>query len=267
VSPKRRLRILEDVPALSSAAAEAFARLAAEAIAARGRFIVALTGGQTPRPIYEQLAAAPYRERVAWCDIEFFWVDERAVPPDHPDSNYGLAERTLLSHVALDRRRVHRMHGEDADLTAAADAYASTIASTADTTVASNTPPAFDLIQLGMGADGHTASLFPETKALHEARRWVVANDAPQRRTRRLTFTFPLINAARTIHVFVAGEQKADTLRAVLQGPPDPDRYPAQRIAAASGETIWFLDKAAARRLERTRGRGDGGTGERGAKP
>lgn len=248
MSPNRRLRIVEDVPALAAAAAEAFAGLAAEAIAARGRFVVALTGGQTPRPIFEHLAATPHREGIPWRDIEFFWIDERPVPPDHADSNYGLAERTLLSHVPIDRRRVHRMHGEDADPDATADAYASTIASTIDATVASS-PPAFDLIQLGMGADGHTASLFPETKALHEVRRWVVVNDVPRLRTRRLTFTFPLINAARTIHVFVAGEQKAAVLRSVLEGPPDPDRYPAQRIAPSSGEVIWFLDRSAARLL------------------
>ena len=234
---------------MSSAAAEAFVRLAVEAISARGRFIVALTGGETPRPIYERLAAA-YRDAVPWRDIECFWGDERAVPPDHPESNYGACGAdAAVARWNRPEPRAPDGRGSRPDLDAAASDYASTIASTVGTIGAGNGPPPFDLIQLGMGADGHTASLFPETRALPEARRWVVANDVPQLHTRRLTFTFPLINAARTIHVFVTGEQKAAAVQTVLQGPPDPDRYPAQRISPASGEAIWFLDKAAARSL------------------
>ena len=166
-----RVRLLEvaDAEELSRRAAEEFVRRA------RGRrFCVALAGGSTPRRLYQLLACAPYRERVDWTQVEFFFGDERTVPPDHADSNFRMANETLLGQLVLPDRQIHRMTGERDDLDAAAAEYANEIEQ-----VVGGTPPAFDLVLLGMGRDGHTASLFPGTAALSERRRWVVPNLVP----------------------------------------------------------------------------------------
>jgi 6-phosphogluconolactonase len=242
------VRIFATSDELFRAAAETFAETARAAIAARGAFTVALAGGSTPRALYERLASPPYREAVTWRNVEWFWGDERAVGPDDPQSNYRLAREALLAQVDVDPLRVHRLRGEATPLTVAAEEYEREL-SRVFAVAPAGPPPSVDLVLLGMGDDGHTASLFPDTAALDERRRWVAANDVPQLRTQRLTMTYPLLNAASLVVFLVTGEAKAEMLREVLQGPYDPRRLPGQAVQPA-GRTIWFIDRTAASRLE-----------------
>ncbi|HET7875216.1 MAG TPA: 6-phosphogluconolactonase [Methylomirabilota bacterium] len=243
-----QIRRLEDPAAVAAAAARDFADLAREAIRARGRFSVALSGGSTPRRLYALLAEHPFREAVPWDRIDVFWGDERAVPPDHPDSNYGAARAALLSKVPVPRERVHRVLAEVSDPREAARRYQAEIARVFGVPE-EGAPPAFDLVLLGMGADGHTASLFPYSEALVERRRWVVSHYVSQLGAARITFTVPLINGAREIRVLVTGADKAATLESVLEGPREPERLPAQLVAPVSGRTVWLVDEAAAAKL------------------
>lgn len=238
------LRVLADAETVSRAGAELFDELAREAIAARGVFRVALSGGSTPKRMFELLAGEPFRSRVEWPRVSVWFGDERAVPPDHADSNYHTAEAALLSRVPLARENVHRMRGEAADLARTAADYAAEIAREFAVPV-DGPPPAFDLIYLGLGDDAHTASLFPGTAALGETRRWVVANPVPDKHTTRVTFTGPLINTSREIAFLVAGASKAAALRAVLRGPRDAQRFPAQLVFPRGGRLHWFVDAAA----------------------
>jgi 6-phosphogluconolactonase len=239
------IRKFGDLDALSRAAAEEFAALAREAIAARGVFHVALSGGSTPKRLF-QLLAAQGKTALPWDQIHLWWGDERTVPPDHKDSNYAMTRDALIVPLGLDLSlgHVHRIHGEDAPETAA-DAYEKELVG------ALGAPPIFDLALQGMGPDGHTASLFPHSPALAEKQRWVVANpvDSPLTKgtTTRITLTAPAINAARHIRFLVAGADKADSLAAVLAGPRDTTRYPSQLIAGA--DTAWLVDDAAASKL------------------
>lgn len=234
-----------------SAATHAFTDAAVQAIARRGRFMVALSGGSTPRAVFEKLAE--YHQRVGdtlfdWRKVHVFWGDERPVGPDHPESNYRMARETLLDKVALPAENIHRMRGESADLDVSAREYQEDIARTFG--VASDgPPPQFDLIFLGMGPDGHTASLFPHTSALAERQRWVVANDVPQLKTRRLTLTLPVLNRARQIVFLVTGADKAERLADVLRGPRRPKGLPSQLIDPIAGELRWVVDEAAVSRL------------------
>lgn len=233
-----RVRLLEvtDAEELSRRAAEEFVRRA------HGRrFSVALAGGSTPRRLYQLLADAPYREQVDWTQVELFFGDERTVPPDHADSNFRMANEALLARLDLPGRQIHRMAAEHDDLDAAAAAYANEIGK-----VLGGTPPAFDLVLLGMGRDGHTASLFPGTAALSETRRWVVPNLVPQLNTRRLTLTVPILSHAACLLFLVAGSEKREALAAVLEGPRAPDRFPSQLIRPERGELLWLVDRAAA---------------------
>jgi len=228
--------VLDTPDAVARAGAERFVRCARQAVAARGRFAVALSGGSTPRALHRILAAEPLRSQVPWDRVEVFWGDERCVPPDHPDSNYRMARETLLDAVPIPPARVHRMAGEDPDHTAAAAAYEAELARVLGGTPG-GAPPVFDLIFLGMGPDGHTASLFPGTAALAERTRWVVANHVPKfagGMADRITFTYPLLNRAAQVVFLVAGADKAATLREVLEGPADPERLPSQAVRAAA---------------------------------
>src|SRR6516162_10300922 len=168
-----------DVESLSEAAADEFVRCARQAVADRGRFMVALSGSSTPRRLYQLLAAQPYRAQVDWDRVEFFWGDERCVPPDSPDSNYRMANEAMLAHLPIPADHIHRIEAERSDREAAARDYEAVLARVFGVG-ASGTPPALDLVLLGMGPDGHTASLFPNTQALDETTRWVVANHVPQ---------------------------------------------------------------------------------------
>jgi 6-phosphogluconolactonase len=241
----RIVHTLDEAEGVARAAAADFADLAREAVRARGRFTVALSGGSTPERLYQLLVEAPHRDRVPWSEVEFFWGDERGVPPDHPDSNYGLAAAGLLRKVPAAPERIHRIRGEGPDLDGAAQEYEAEIARVFGVPPG-GPPPRFDLILLGMGSDGHTASLFPYSPALGEGSRWVVSHRVPGLAAERVTMTAPLLNAGWEIRVLVTGEDKASALRAVLKGPRDPDRLPAQLIAPGTGRVIWLVDEAAA---------------------
>lgn len=243
----RTIRIFADVQALNEAAAHEWVRCTREAVAARGRFTVALSGGSTPKRLYQLLTAEPFRSQVDWGRVEFFWGDERCVPPDHTDSNYRMAREAMLDHLPIPAGLVHRIEAERSDRDAAARAYEAVLARSFGARPG-GPPPAFDLILLGMGPDGHTASLFPHTQALGETKRWVVANPVPQLDTERLTLTRPVLNRAREVLFLVAGADKAERLAEVLTGPADPQRLPSQSIQP-EGQLIWFVDRAAAARL------------------
>jgi 6-phosphogluconolactonase len=228
-------------------AAAFVAELAAESIAARGRFTIALAGGGTPRPIYARLAAADHAAHIDWGKVHVFFSDERCVPPDDAASNYRMACEALLDHVPLPSANVHRMHGEE-DPTLAALAYEHDLQRVFRTAAA----PVFDLICLGMGDDGHTASLFPGTAALREHERWVVAHYVEAMLAWRLTFTAALINAARHVVFLVEGAGKSETLWRVLAGPYQPNELPAQLIQPLNGQTHWLVDAAAAAKIQST---------------
>jgi 6-phosphogluconolactonase len=228
-------------------AAAFIAGLAVESIAARGCFTIALSGGSTPRPIYARLAAADHADRIDWGKVHVFFSDERCVPPDDAASNYRMAREALLDHVPLPPDNIHRMRGED-DPAQTALAYEQELQALFGIAVA----PAFDLICLGMGDDGHAASLFPGTAALREQGRWVVAHYVEALPAWRVTFTAPLINAARHVVFLVEGAGKSETLKRVLDGPYQPDVLPAQLIQPLNGQTHWLVDAAAAARIKST---------------
>jgi 6-phosphogluconolactonase len=238
------VEILRDGDAVAAAAADRFVALAREAVAERGRFAVALSGGSTPKRLYQLLAAEPYRDQVAWDRVHVFWGDERSVPPDDEQSNYHVAREALLSHVPIPANQIHRMAAERADRDAAAKEYEAILAATFGL-APDGPPPAFDLVLLGLGTDGHTASLFPHTAALKETARWVVANHVPQLNTDRMTFTAALINAARFVLFLVVGADKAARLIEVVEGAHDPERLPAQLIVPAPGQVKWLADRTA----------------------
>lgn len=245
-SPARRsLETLADASAVAQAAADLFVTQARAAQAQGHDFHVALSGGSTPRRFHALMAVSPRREQIDWTRIQFFWGDERCVPPDHPDSNYRMARETLLDAVPVKPAQIHRMHGED-DPALAAQAYEAE--ARAVFAVAQPAIPRFDLIYLGMGPDGHTLSLFPHTAALSVTDRLVTENSVPQQNTTRITFTTTLANNAALIAFVIDGADKADALVEVLQGPPNPQQYPSQLIAPA-GELRFIVDQAAAARL------------------
>ena len=238
------VRIHETPEATSAAVAGEVVRCGVEALGRAATFSIALAGGRTPQGVYELLSSM-HAGALDWSRVEFFFGDERCVPPDDPASNYGMARRTLLEPLGIAGTRIHRMAGESADLNEAAAAYELDIAAVLGG-VRPGPPPKLDLVLLGMGADGHTASLFPQTAALREKRRWVVANEVPQLQTRRITMTAVLINAARRVLFIVTGREKAAALRDVLHGPPDAQRLPSRLIRPASGGLSWFCDRGAA---------------------
>lgn len=242
------LLVVADLTALAQEAAKRILTIAEEAVTHRSSFSVVLAGGSTPQRLYLLLAGEPYCTHVPWRKTHLFWGDERAVPPEHPDSNFGMAQGTLLSRIPIPANQVHRMEAERADLDMAAAEYEIEIARTF-AVQPSDEPPAFDLVLLGLGSDGHTASLFPYTPALRETRRWVVSHYVPALKTNRLTLTAPILNRAAMILFLVAGIEKAAALQAVLEGPPDPERLPAQLIRPVTGRLVWLADQAAANRL------------------
>ena len=234
--------VLDDAAALAAAAADHFVEVVRAALSARGSAHVALAGGSTPRAVNALLTAAPRRGAVDWSRVVFWFGDERCVPPDDPQSNYKMNRETLLDPLGIDRHRVHRMRGEDDPPAAAADYDAVLLAALGD-------PPRLDLIMLGMGPDGHTASLFPGTvKAIDKSKR-CIAHYVPQLDTWRITLTPLAINAARSVAIAAGGAEKADALHAVLEGPRQTDVYPSQLVHPTHGELRWFVDAAAASKL------------------
>lgn len=240
----RTIRRYPDPEAVSRAAAHDFVGLARAAIAERGRFCVALSGGSTPRRMYEILSEAPRWAELPWERVEFFWGDERAVPPDHPDSNFGAAAASLLRKLAIPEERIHRIQGELPDVHEAARRYQAELARVFDAP-SDGRPPIFDLVLLGMGPDGHTASLFPYSQPLTERRRWVVGHHVARLGKARITLTPPILNRAAEVRLLVTGADKAGVLKEVLAGPRDPERLPVQLVTPELGRLVWLLDRDA----------------------
>jgi 6-phosphogluconolactonase len=236
-----QIRVFTDPDAVAQAAAEIVAEAAEGAIAERGSFSISLAGGSTPKKLYELLAQVPHRSRIDWPRVHVFFGDERVVPPDHKDSNYRTAREALLSKVPIPGDNVYRMRGE-IDPRQAAKEYGLMLKEK----FGDGAP---DVTLLGMGADGHTLSLFPGTGAVKEREHRVVANYADNSttgRSWRITMTAPFVNRSRQVLFLVTGADKAKTVSEVLEGPSDPDHLPAQLIAPTAGELIWLLDAAAA---------------------
>ena len=237
------IRVLTDAEALAEAAARHVAEAAQAAIDARGAFSISLSGGSTPHHLHLKLATPPLKSQIDWAHVHVFFGDERCVPPDDPRSNYRMAEETLLSKVPIPREQIHRMRGELPPEEAARD-YEEQLRQ-----FFKSEPPRLDLILLGMGDNGHTASLFPGLTAVHEQTRWVVAEYVAEVRMWRITLTPYVINLARQVMFLVAGSGKASMLRQVLEGPYAPDDRPAQIVRPSPGEVIWLVDAAAAAEL------------------
>lgn len=240
--------VLDDSHALFVRAAEEIVHISGESICTHGQFALCLTGGNTPADVYS-LIATRFHLSVDWNAVHLFWGDERCVPPDDPASNYGMANRTMISKLTLDPSQIHRMRGE-ADPQAAAAEYEDELREFFS--LAQGEFPRFDLVLLGLGDNVHIASLFPGIPAIHESRRVVVAVevDAPQRR--RITLTVPVLNNAARVMFIVSGRNKAEAVRLALEGPRDPDKYPAQIIDANQGEVMWLLDRDAASLLSQS---------------
>jgi 6-phosphogluconolactonase len=243
VSASFELRRLTTPQDLFQAAAEEVVRTAADAVAERGRFTIALSGGSTPKNLYT-LIAANANTSLPWERIFFFWGDERHVPPEDAESNYRMAKETLLSKVAIPAGNIFRIPAEYADATASADAYERTLQKFF--ALAPGEFPRLDLILLGMGPDGHTASLFPETGALREKSRLVVSNWVEKLKASRITVTLPVLNSARCVAFLVSGSDKAAALREVLEGSGPAEKYPSKLVRPTDGNVIWFVDRAAA---------------------
>lgn len=243
---KPEVRIVEDADELALEAAIEFARLATASTDARNLFTVVLSGGSTPKRLYSILADEPWRSQLPWSKMHFFWSDERHVPPDHPDSNYRIAHEALLSQVPVPAENIHRIKGEEGDAAQAAAEYEQEIRNTFRLT--SDQSPRFDLVLLGLGSDGHTASLFPATTALSEREHFVVANWVEKLNAWRLTLTLPVLNNARNVVFLVSGRDKADILGAVLEG-DHAQKYPAQLVQPTDGSLLWLVDSDAAASL------------------
>lgn len=240
------VEVAPDPDALAEAAARSFVAAAEAAIRARGTFIVALSGGGTPRPTYERLAQERFSSRVAWSQVQVVWGDERCVPPDHPDSNYRMAREALLDRVAIPPANVHRIQGEDHP-TAAAERYEGMLRG-----LLSGPGARIDLLLLGLGLDGHTASLFPGGTALQERTRWVTAEYVPAVSGWRITLTLVVIHAAAEVLFLVSGDRKAGVLRRVLEEGADSPSLPARAVATGQGGGVrWLVDAAAAAGLAR----------------
>jgi 6-phosphogluconolactonase len=224
------IRVFENSRELARGAAEHFV-----ALAQKDSFTVALSGGSTPKVLY-QVLAEEFREQVLWSKVQFFWSDERHVPPDHPDSNYRMAHEALLSRVPVLESNVHRVRSENPSAQEAADEYEKIIV------------PRLDLILLGLGTDGHTASIFPGSEVLHETKRLIAAPWVEKLNAYRITMTLPLLNNGASVLFLVSGAEKVEIVKEVLEG---PQKYPAQFVQPTNGELIWMLDRDAARNLNR----------------
>ncbi|MGD0829730.1 MAG: 6-phosphogluconolactonase [Terracidiphilus sp.] len=240
-----------DAEALAQRAAQYLVEMAGEAAEAQGRARIAISGGSTPKAAFELLANSDHlwRARMPWEKLDLYWVDERCVPPTDAESNYRMTREALLDHVPLRPDQIHRIEAELEPGIAAAR-YESELRSSFRLDGAQT--PRFDLVALGLGDDGHTASLFPHTAALHDIGHLVAANRVPQKDAWRITLTWPVINHARSVFFLVEGQAKAAILKEVLTGPRDPERLPSQLIWPASGILTLILDKAAAALLPPT---------------
>jgi 6-phosphogluconolactonase len=242
------LRIVENAEALSRAAADVIVAQTAKILQVQDSFTIALSGGSTPRRLYRLLAGdVSYRHQLNWERIHLFWGDERHVPMSHPDNNYWMAHEAMLSKLPVPATNVHRVLTENPDASVVAEEYEEELLTFFH--LEEGELPRFDCVLLGMGPDGHTASLFPGTTAVHEQERLVVANWVEKFQTHRITMTAPVLNNAKCIIFLISGEEKADTLRQVLQGEKRPDQLPSQLIEPTQGELLWLVDKRAAQSL------------------
>ena len=233
-------------PEVARAAAQLFTDAVLASVKARGLARVAISGGTTPRVMFALLTSNPFVSQIPWDKLYLYWVDERSVPPDHPDSNYRMTSEALLSKVPLPSNHIFRMEGELAPEVAAAR-YEATIRNSFRLEGAQT--PTFDLVLLGMGDDGHTASLFPHTEGLENITDLVIANHVPQKDTWRISLTFPVINQGREVAFLIEGSAKAQVLHDVLLGPYQPETFPSQLIRPSSGQLTFLLDTAAAAKL------------------
>jgi len=243
---QREVVVLPDLDAVSHEAARRFVAIANDAIAANARFTVALAGGSTPERLYRLLASEAYRDAVPWASVYVFFGDERCVPPDDAESNYRMASESLLSHVPIMPERIFRLEGER-DPQSAAVTYDARLGDVFG--LSPGRLPQFDLVLLGMGPDGHTASLFPHTEGLKVVERLAAANYVPKFDSWRLTVTYPVLDAAANVIFLVGGAEKADALQQVLEGPFNPDEYPAQGVRTPDGTVTFLVDAAAASTL------------------
>jgi len=232
-------QVFKDMEQVSQEAAALVLEWAEHAVQQQGEFFIALAGGSTPKRLYQVLSQPPYHESMPWANTQIFFGDERSVALDHPDSNYHMAYENLLSSVAISPDHVHPMHAELHGIRHHACDYQAQLERLPKNDFGL---PEFDLILLGMGDDGHTASLFPNSAILHETQRWVVANYVDQNNTWRMSLTFPVINAAAHVLFMVCGANKANKVGRIQQG----ETFPAQRVQPEQGELLWLLDEAAA---------------------
>jgi 6-phosphogluconolactonase len=240
--------VLPDINQIAQEAARRWIEIAQGAVAERGSFSVALSGGKTPRTLYELLAVEPWRAQAPWGSTHVFWGDERRVPSTDPQSNYRMAREALLEHVPIPGEQVYRMHGEDL-LSSAVQDYENKL--WRYFRFGRREWPRFDLFLLGMGVNGHTASIFPGTRAVSDLSSMVLAYQVPQLAAERMTLTLPVINHAHHILFLVAGAEKAHTLASVLEGESHPSTYPAQAVRPVDGTLTWLVDQAAASELTR----------------
>ncbi len=238
------IQILPNSEDLARAAAEHFVARSREAVEQHGSFTVALSGGSTPKLLFGLLADPnePFRDQIPWPNIHFFWSDERHVPPDHPESNYRMANEAMLSHVPISKNNVHRVPSEHPNAAEAATEYEQTLIETTQQSL-----PRLDLILLGLGTDGHTASLFPGSEVLHETKRLVAAPWVEKFQSYRITMTLPLLNNGASVVFLVNGSEKANIVKQVFEG---PQNYPAQAVKPTKGELLWMLDKDAASEIK-----------------
>ena len=245
----REIQIVENGEAVSRIAAEMLTDMVTEKLVSKESFTVALSGGSTPKNMFAILANdAALCDRMPWDRVHFFWGDERHVPPDHTDSNFRMTNEAMLSRVPVPSDNIHRIQAENPDAGQAAEDYEQELQRFFK--LEAGQLPIFDCVFLGMGPDGHTASLFPGTKALHERQRLVVSNWVDKFQTYRITLTTPVLNHADVVIFLVSGEEKAEPLRQVLEGEKQTERFPSQLIEPTHGKLLWLVDQAAANRLK-----------------
>lgn len=250
------IKIFPNLEELNNFAAEKFVEIAHDSMEMHGFFHVALAGGSTPKAFYQLLASDKFRDKIFWKAVQFYFGDERNVPPTDAESNFRMAKENLFDPLKISELNVARWQTEYKNLERIADVYNKRLIFSFSKAGGSIKPddngfPRFDLVILGMGADGHTASLFPYTEALQETEKFAVVNYVEKLGTTRLTLTFPVINNARNIIFLVAGEEKAETLKKVLEGEFEPQKYPAQNVRPRNGELFWLVDEKAAQLLKK----------------
>jgi len=240
---------LDDLEALSQEAARRWLAIAQKAVEEQGRFSIALSGGNTPRRLYQIMASSPYKEQAPWAQTHVFWGDERRVPPGDDQSDYRMAREALLDHVPIPPDQIYRMQGEGL-LSSVVRDYETKLKKYFD--LGLGDWPRFDLVLLGLGANGHTASIFPGTRAVSDITNMVLVYEVPQLHVERITLTRRVFNNSKNVFFLVSGADKAPALASTLEGESVPSKYPAQIINPTDGELVWLVDKAAAADLKST---------------